>query len=111
MKEATKFDILVMSENSQFSAICLQLNVAAQGKDFGQLFARLRESIDTFIGACRENGIDPMQEQHKAPKPFWDMYQASPPMNLQAFASVPEDATTKFLPQMYLNPKADLCVA
>ena len=69
-----RFHILIEKEGEMYSAICLELNVASQGKNIQKAMANLREAVELYLEDVYEAGDEEEFIPRPAPVEEWLKY-------------------------------------
>jgi predicted RNase H-like HicB family nuclease len=65
---------LIFKEGKSYTAICLELNVASQGKTVKQASANLQEAVELFLDTVLEDGEEDKFIPRPAAAEFWRKY-------------------------------------
>lgn len=70
-----EFTCAILKEGKQFIGICLDLDVASQGRTVRQVRQMLAEAVTLYLESCFENNIPPLRPVPRSEDP---RYKASP---------------------------------
>ena len=73
-----EFTGAVLKEGRHFVALCLEVDVASQGRSLNEAKRMLAEAVTLYLEACFENGMP-----HLRPVPSEDDPRVHPPKNLR----------------------------
>lgn len=67
--------VLAIQEGEQWSAQCLQYDIAAQANSLPELSVAFERALVGHIIVSKELGLEPFEGLKAAPKAFWEMYE------------------------------------
>ena len=78
------FRVVLFQDRGWWVAQCLERNLATASQDPRELPSKLEAVLKVQIEADQEAGIEPFSTLPQAPRRFWQMFQAVPPIGTYA---------------------------
>ena len=99
-------NVLAFQEGTQWSAQCLQYDIAAQANSLPELSKAFERALAGHIFVCCELGLEPFEGLKPAPKQYWDLF------NTARMKAEPEErAEFRLPPEVHRIPKPELRIS